>query len=196
MLSIGIMSSQIMVSATVFPRNWLPVDGYSCSNWSMSECLFRTVMVRPFLEKTLLSSKSLLGINYYLWSNAKSNTKCISLRAFQFVFYLKTVPVLPIIHVLSFPMVESTLSYVIQYTKSYHLPSQGKSFTKLCLFQTFKNTKLIQPHVRLPSFSFSLKLLGPMPAMLSGQRALQEKFVSINRSLGEGYLAIINQIAR
>lgn len=196
MLSIRIVSSQIMVSTTALPRNWLPVNGCSYSNWSMSECFFRTVMVRPFLEKTGLSGKNFLGINYCLWSNAKSNTKCSPLRAFQFVFYLKIVPALPIIHILSFSMDKSTLSCVIQYKKPYHLSSQETLFTKLSLFQTFENTELIQPPVRLPSFFFSLKLLGPMPAVLSGQRALQEKFVSINCSLGEGHLAVINRITR
>lgn len=89
------------ISTTVLPRNWLLVDGCSYSNWSVPECIFRTAMVRPFLENTLLSSKSLLGINYYLWSNTKSNNKCIPQRVFQFFSYLEAVPVLLVLRILT-----------------------------------------------------------------------------------------------
>lgn len=90
------------ISITVLPRNRLPVYCCSYCNWSMPECIFRTVMVRPFLKNTLLSSNASLGINYYLWSNTNLNTKCIPWRVFQLFFCLGTVPVLLISHVVIF----------------------------------------------------------------------------------------------
>lgn len=96
----------------------------------MPECFFRTVMVRPFLENALLSRKSLLGINYHLWSNTKSDTNCIPLRAFQILF----LSLLPISDILSYLgstcgcMVgkERTLLHCNVIRKQYHLFSQGK----------------------------------------------------------------------
>lgn len=92
------------ISTTVLPRNWLTVDGCSYSNWSMSECIFRRVMVRPFLQNTLLSSKSPIGSNYF----SKCNTKCNPLREIQYLFFsisisfLETVPIFFIIsHILT-----------------------------------------------------------------------------------------------
>lgn len=133
---------------TVFPRNWLPFDGCCCwSNWSMPECIFRTTMVKPFLENALLSSKSLLGINYRLWFNTRSDTNYIPLRAFLFFIFLNSETVLhpPISHILSISMIDgcivtqkSTLSNVIQYRNIPFILSGEISFTKLSLSQTFK----------------------------------------------------------
>lgn len=112
-----------------------------------------------------------LGIHYYLWSNTKSNIKCIPWRVFQFCFYLETVTVLiSYIFYCYFPYStygcmlaqESTLSIVIQYkTIPFILPGEI-AFPKLSLSQTFTNTELTQPH-----FSLSLSLYPCLGLFLS-----------------------------
>lgn len=157
------------ISITVLPRNWLVVDG--CSRTVTDPCLSAVSAQRwwgLFLRTHCCQASSPLGINYYRWSNTKSNAKCIPWsESFSFSHF----DCLCLTYGCMLAQ-GGIFSNVTQYeTIPCILPGEIP-FAKLSLSQTFTNTELTQPRFS-PSLcvglSSSLKLLDPMALRLSGR---------------------------